>query len=74
MGSSLTVNLGERSYPIVIGAGLLNGNFELHEYVTGPDCLVVTNETIAPLYLDALTADLGGRDVTSINLRDGERF
>ncbi len=71
MTTTLTVELGERSYPIVIGSGLLNGGFALDDYVGG-DCLVVSNETVAPLYLDKLRPNLAGCDVGSIELPDGE--
>ena len=73
MTTSITVDLGERSYPIVIGSGLLGGGFELSEYVRGGDCLIVSNETVAPLYLDALTANLAAKSVESISLPDGEK-
>ena len=72
MTTTITVDLGERSYPIVIGSGLLGGGFELSEYVRGGDCLIVSNETVAPLYLDALIANLAGKSVESISLPDGE--
>lgn len=72
MTSTITVDLGERSYPIVIGSGLLGGGFDLSEYVRGDDCLVVSNDTIAPLYLDRLMPNLAGRSVDSIALPDGE--
>ncbi len=71
---SITVELGERSYPIIIGSGLLGGGFDLSAYVGGPDCLVVTNETVEPLYLEALAADLRGRQVRAISLPDGEAY
>jgi 3-dehydroquinate synthase len=71
---SITVELGERSYPIVIGSGLLGGGFDLSACVDGPDCLVVTNETVEPLYLEALTADLTGKQVRAISLPDGEAY
>jgi 3-dehydroquinate synthase len=71
---TITVDLGERSYPIVIGGGLLGGCFDLATYVGGPDCLVVTNETLEPLYLDALGANLIGRQVRAISLPDGEAY
>lgn len=71
---TIKVDLGERSYPIVIGRGLMDGNFDLADYVHGPDCLVVSNETVAPLYLDKLRPNLAGRDVASISLADGESF
>ena len=70
----ITVDLDDRSYPIFIGTGLLNGGFDLAEHVAGPDCLVVSNETVAPLYLEKLLQNLAGRKVTSISLRDGESF
>jgi 3-dehydroquinate synthase len=72
--NTLTVNLGERSYPIVIGSGLLDGGFDLGEYLAGDDCLIVSNETVAPLYQQQLEADLAGRTVESIHLPDGEAF
>ena len=71
---SITVELGDRSYPICIGTGLLGGGFDLSSYVRGPDCLVVTNETVEPLYLDALLADLSGKQVRAISLPDGEAY
>ncbi len=71
---TITVELGERSYPIVIGRGLLGGNFDLGEYLAGGDCLIVSNETVAPLYLDALRANLYGKSVEAIELPDGEAF
>ena len=71
---SISVELGERSYPIVIGSGLLGGGFDLSSHVSGPDCLVVTNETVEPLYLEALLADLAGKQVRAISLPDGEMY
>ena len=71
---SITVELGERSYPIFIGSGLLGGGFDLSAHVRGPDCLVVTNETVEPLYLDTLVAGLTGKQVRVISLPDGEAF
>jgi 3-dehydroquinate synthase len=71
---TITVELGERSYPIVIGSDLLDGGFDLGDYLAGEDCLVVTNETVAPLYLDKLEADLPGRNIVPVRLPDGEAF
>ncbi len=71
---TITVELGERSYPIVIGRGLLGGNFAVSHYVRGTDCLVVSNETVAPLYLDKLLPNLDSRTVHSIAITDGEAF
>ena len=70
----ITVELGFRSYPIVIGNGLLGGGFDLVEYVKGDDCLVVSNETVAPLSLDKLKGNLGGKNIAVLELPDGEQF
>ncbi len=51
---TLEVDLGARSYPIIIGGGLLGGAFDLSSHLAGSDCLVVSNETVAPLYLKSL--------------------
>ena len=71
---TLTVELGDRSYPIVIGPGLLAGGFDLSPYLPGPDCLIVTNETVGPLYLDKLMACLPGIRARSTSLPDGEQY
>jgi 3-dehydroquinate synthase len=70
----LKVELDNRSYPIVIGARLLGDGFDLSSYVAGPDCLVVSNETVAPLYLDALHKMLARKNTRAVTLRDGETF
>ncbi len=71
---SITVDLGERSYPIVIGKGLLAGEYDLAGSIIGPDCLIVSDETVAPLYLDKLKSCLDGREVAEFNLQDGETW
>lgn len=71
---TLTVSLGDRSYPIHIGAGLLQHANALTPYLAGQQVMVVTNDTIAPLYLEALCATLPGHlDVRSVVLPDGEQ-
>jgi len=71
---TLTVELGDRSYPIVIGAGLIDQGFDLAAYLPGDDCLVVSNETIAPLYLESLGRCLPAARIRSIELPDGEQY
>jgi 3-dehydroquinate synthase len=71
---TLQVDLGSRSYPIIIGSGLLDGVFDLSSHLAGLDCLIVSNETIAPLYLESLKKNLSERVVYSINLKDSELF
>lgn len=69
---TINVELGERSYPIVIGSDLLGGNFDLNDHLAGGDCLIVSNEIVAPLYLDKLKANLAGSDTRTVELPDGE--
>jgi 3-dehydroquinate synthase len=71
---TINVELGFRSYPIVIGEGLLGGGFDLTPYLAGTDCLIVSNETVAPLYSDMLTANLAGKSIATLNLPDGEVY
>lgn len=68
----IDVELGQRSYPIIIGSGLLNGGVDLSPYLAGPDCLVVSDDIVLPLYRDALLPNLAGRSVTSISIAGGE--
>jgi 3-dehydroquinate synthase len=49
---TVEVDLGDRSYPIYIGTGLLERGELLRQHIPGKRVLIVTNETIAPLYLD----------------------
>jgi len=69
---TISVDLGDRSYPIVIGNGLLDGGLDLSAFVPGPDCLIVSNETIAPLYLDRILPNFAGKRITTLALPDGE--
>ena len=69
---TLHVELGERSYPIYIGQGLLDQPECFLPHLAGRKVAIVTNETIAPLYLERLLRTLGDRQVSSIVLPDGE--
>jgi 3-dehydroquinate synthase len=70
--NTLKVELGSRSYPILIGEGLLGQPDILREHVPARDVLIVSNTTVAPLYLDALSAALRPRRVVEVILPDGE--
>ncbi len=71
---TLHVDLGERSYPIYIGRDLL-GKAELYQqHIPGRQVMVISNETVAPLYLKQLLAALKGFQARSIILPDGEQF
>ena len=71
---TLQLALGERSYPIYIGSGLI-GRAEMYaRHLVGERVAIVTNETIAPLYLPKLRAALSPRVPLEIVLPDGEQF
>lgn len=70
---TLSVDLGDRSYPIHIGRGLL-GRPDLYlPHVPGRQVLVVTNDVVAPLYLDRLRAHLSDYRVETVVIPDGEQ-
>jgi 3-dehydroquinate synthase len=71
---TLKVDLGERSYPIHIGQGLLRQPALLTEPIRGRQVMVVTNDTVAPLYLDGVKALFDGFDLASVILPDGEQY
>ncbi len=72
---TLEVDLGERSYPIYIGQGLLGDSSLLTTHIRSTEVLVVSNTTVAPLYLDKLKLALGDRcRVAEIVLPDGEQY
>ncbi|MDR1996568.1 3-dehydroquinate synthase [Azonexus sp.] len=73
---TLNVTLGERSYPIHIGCGLLADAALLSPYLKQKKAVVVTNVTVAPLYLEALLGALAQSGVAAqpVILPDGEQY
>ncbi len=69
---TITVELGDRSYPIVVGGGLLDGGYDLSAFITGPDCIVVSDSIVGDLYRHRLTANLGTKSTNYIELPAGE--
>jgi 3-dehydroquinate synthase len=69
---TLNVELGNRSYPILVGAGLLGRAELFQQHLPARDVLIVSNTTVAPLYLPALTRSLGDRRIVEVRLPDGE--
>ena len=69
---ALNVELGTRSYPIMIGTGLLRQGGLLDPYVEGRDVLIVTNDQLVSLYLQPAQALVTGSRVESLVLPDGE--
>ncbi|MDD2408999.1 MAG: 3-dehydroquinate synthase [Tepidiphilus sp.] len=72
----LAVDLGERSYPIFIGSGVLTAHELLLPNLEQPRAVLVTNETVAPLYLERVTTMLERHAVRvdSVVLPDGEQY
>ena len=72
---TLTVDFRERSYPIVIGAKLLSEPGLILPHLAQKQVAIVTNTTVAPLYLELLSHGLGqhGVRVIPIILPDGEQ-
>lgn len=73
VSSKVQVQLGERSYPIYIGSGEIQ-RVDIASHICGKKVLVVSNETIAPLYLDLLERQLSGLQVEKVILSDGEQY
>jgi 3-dehydroquinate synthase len=71
---TVPIALGERSYDILIGAGLLDEAASWQGLPASADALIVSNTTVAPLYADRLAASLAGRHrrVLQVHLPDGE--
>ena len=70
----LNVELADKSYPIYIGSDLLSSKSLLSDHIQGKQVMVVTNTTIAPLYLEKLKDALSDFNVESVILPDGEEF
>jgi len=68
----LAVELGARSYPIRIGAGLLSDPANWRDALSGTHALVVSDEHVAPLYLDRVAAGLRERSFSTLTLSAGE--
>ena len=71
---TLTVDLGDRSYPIFIGKGLINNPELIQPYIKGVTTTVVSNTTVAPLYLESVHKLIPDHKNTNVILADGEEF
>ncbi|MGR9037469.1 MAG: 3-dehydroquinate synthase [Gammaproteobacteria bacterium] len=68
------MELGDRAYPIYIGSQFLEQSGLYTRHIKSKQVLIVTNETIAPLYLNKLIESLEGFTVEAVILPDGEQF
>lgn len=70
----LHVKLGNRGYPIYIGSQLLSQPDLYAAHIKSKQVLIVTNETVAPLYLDKVLQNLRSYQVETVILPDGEQY
>lgn len=70
---TVTVELGERSYPIYIGAGLIKRPELVAPHLARGKVVIITNEVVAPLYLKAVEKLFGDSFAEAIVLPDGEQ-
>ncbi len=75
----IVVELGDRSYPIYAGNGLLNKGNLFSENIRSKQIMIVSNTTIAPLYLETVMQSLQGLtaeglEINSVILPDGEQY
>ncbi len=74
IGEVVKVDLGKRGYPIVIGTDLISRTDTYAKFIGSSQVMIVTNETVARLYLKKVEAALGNYDVKTVVLADGERY
>ena len=70
----LNLDLGEKSYPIYIGENLLSQADYLTKHITGNQVMIVSNTTVAPLYIDKVKSLLTDFEVCEVILPDGEQY
>ena len=71
---TLNVDLGDRAYPIYIGSDLIGDGALYRPHIGGGQVMIVSNETVAPLYLERVRAALGDYRVAEVILPDGEQY
>ncbi len=71
---TLHVELGQRSYPIYIGRKLLGREDLITSAISGTQVLIVSNETVAPLYLKETQTAFSKYECQSVILPDGEQY
>ena len=68
-----TVNLKDRSYPIFIGKGSSQEPEALIDRVKGSDVAIISDEVVAPLYLNQLLEGLPEKNIITYVLPKGEQ-
>jgi 3-dehydroquinate synthase len=74
MRKTLKLELGERSYPIYIGPDLISESELYQPHIRGRQVMLVSNVTVAPLYLQAVRDALSDYQLEQVILPDGEEF
>ena len=74
MTQRIQLELGNRSYEISIGHGLLEDKDLIRSQIKGPSALIVTNDTVGPLYLHKVEAALSDLSLHVVTLPDGEAY
>ena len=76
MIKTININLEKRSYPIYVGENLLNDSDIFNKHISNKKVAIVTNETIAPLYLQKISKTFRdiNKEIIPIILPDGESF
>jgi 3-dehydroquinate synthase len=74
--NQLNVELGDRSYPIYIGHGLLCNQILVTDHIKGSSAVIVSNTTVAPLYIDKVKTSLEAAKIRhdTVILPDGEQY
>ncbi|MEE9344295.1 MAG: 3-dehydroquinate synthase [Methylococcales bacterium] len=72
--NTVSVELGDRSYTINIGANLLTQNRLVVDLLVGSQVMIVTDTTVAPLYLEQVLTQFAGVDPVVVTLADGEQY
>ena len=72
---TINIDLGQRSYPIYVGDNLLSNNIIFKKHIRTKKIALVSNTTVAPLYLDTVISALGNdKEIIPIILPDGEQY
>ena len=72
---TINIDLGRRSYPIYVGDNLLSNNKIFKKHISTKKIALVSNTTVAPLYLDKVISALGNdKEIIPIILPDGEQY
>ena len=72
---TINIDLGQRSYPIYVGDNLLSKNIIFEKHIRTKKIALVSNTTVAPLYLDTVISALGNdKEIIPILLPDGEQY